>query len=308
MRERILLFFKGMAMGAADVVPGVSGGTIALISGIYDTLLDSIRAINPSLWKVFRKEGLGAALTQMNAGFLITLMAGILTSILTLANLISYLLVAHPIPLWAFFFGLIIVSILLMLRQIKQWSIPAIVLFIGGIAFAWFITVASPLQMEATPVNLLIGGAIAICAMILPGISGSFILLLLGLYGPVIDAVKAFDIPMLSLFAVGCGLGLLSFSHLLGWLLKHFRDFTMVFLIGLMVGTLNKIWPWKEVISWRIDSSGEQVPLIESNLSPMAFEQITQQPAQLIPAILACVFGIAIVMILERIGRQAEAR
>lgn len=287
-------------MGAADVVPGVSGGTIAFITGIYDTLLESIRRINPSVLRIWKQQGFSAAFSHINGLFLIALFGGVLTSIATLAKLISWLLVTHPIPLWSFFFGLILVSIFHILKQIEQRSLSRLVFLILGVAFAYSITVLNPLQLEVTNVNIVLAGAIAICAMILPGISGSFILLLIGMYSPVLTAVKAAQIDVLLLFLTGCVVGLLCFSHLLSRLLNSFRDFTLIFLTGLMIGTLPKIWPWKETLSWRTNSSGEQVPLVEQNLSPFQFEAVTSEPAQLVLSIVMMLCAIGLVLGLEK--------
>ncbi|MEZ8825480.1 DUF368 domain-containing protein [Vibrio amylolyticus] len=293
-------FLKGMAMGAADVVPGVSGGTIAFITGIYDTLLESIRRINPSVLGIWKQQGFSAAFSHINGLFLIALFGGVLTSIATLAKLISWLLVTHPIPLWSFFFGLILVSIFHILKQIEQRSLSRLVFLILGVAFAYSITVLNPLQLEVTNVNIVLAGAIAICAMILPGISGSFILLLIGMYSPVLTAVKAAQIDVLLLFLTGCVVGLLCFSHLLSRLLNSFRDYTLIFLTGLMIGTLPKIWPWKQTLSWRTNSSGEQVPLVEQNLSPFQFESLTSEPAQLVLSIVMMLCAIGLVLGLEK--------
>lgn len=298
-------YFKGMAMGAADVVPGVSGGTIAFITGILDPLLDGIRKINPSLYGIVKKQGLSAAFLHINGWFLLSVFAGILTSIFSLAKLISWLLTDHPIPLWSFFFGLILFSVIHMLKQIQTFSTVRVVLFMLGVVFAYVITILSPIELEATYLSFFIAGCIAICAMILPGISGSFILLLLGLYPAVLAAVKGFEIAMLVCFAAGCVIGLLSFSHVLSALLRHFHDATVLFLTGLMLGTLGKVWPWKEVLTWRINSKGEQVPLTEHNLSPMQFEQITGQASELIPAIICLLVGIGLVWGLEKFGKKA---
>ncbi|KLN66817.1 MULTISPECIES: DUF368 domain-containing protein [Vibrio] len=299
-------FLKGMAMGAADVVPGVSGGTIAFITGIYDTLLESIRRINPNIIGIWKREGFKAAFQHFNGLFLIALFGGVLTSIATLAKLISWLLVTHPIPLWSFFFGLILVSVFHMLKQIEHKNLSRFVFLLLGVAFAYSITVLNPLQLEPTSINVLLAGGIAICAMILPGISGSFILLLIGMYTPVLGAVKTLDIPILALFLTGCVLGLLSFSHVLSWLLRRFRDLTLVFLTGLMLGTLPKIWPWKETITWRTNSSGEQVPLIQHNLSPTDFEALTSQPSQLGIAIVLMLIAIGIVLGLEKFAETRD--
>ena len=299
-------FFKGIAMGAADVVPGVSGGTIAFITGIYDTLLESIRRVNPSIIGIWRKEGFKAAFEHINGLFLITLFSGIILSILTLAKLISWLLVTHPIPLWSFFFGLILISVVHVLKQVEKKNVVTGLFLLLGVGFAYTITVLSPLQMADTSLNIFIAGMIAICAMILPGISGSFILLLLGMYAPILAAAKGLQIDVLMLFMLGCVVGILSFSHVLSWLLKRFRDFTLTFLTGLMLGTLPKIWPWKETISWRTNSKGEQVPLVQHNLSPFEFETVIQQPSQLTLAIIMMVVGIGLVWGLEKFGSRSE--
>ncbi|OFA31924.1 DUF368 domain-containing protein [Glaciecola punicea] len=299
-------YFKGMAMGAADVVPGVSGGTIAFITGILNPLLDGIRAIKPSLFGVIRREGFKAAFMHINGRFLCTVLAGILTSIFTFAKLISWLLTNHPIPLWSFFFGLILFSVIHMLKQVSAYNLSRVVLFIAGVIFAWFITVLNPVELEVSYLNFFIAGCIAICAMILPGISGSFILLLLGLYPAVLAAVKGFDVLMLACFAMGCVVGLLSFSHVLSALLRRFHDETLLFLTGLMLGTLGIIWPWKEVLSWRENSQGETVPFAMQNLSPMQFEQVTGQPSEIVPAIMCLLVGIGLVWSLEKFGQKSR--
>ncbi|ASI91722.1 DUF368 domain-containing protein [Vibrio mediterranei] len=306
MKNYLTTFLKGMAMGAADVVPGVSGGTIAFITGIYDTLLESIRRINPSIFGIWKRDGFKAAFDHINGFFLIALFGGILTSILSLAKFISWALETHPVPVWSFFFGLIMVSVYHMIKQVEQKTLSRFVFLLLGAVFAYSITVLKPLQMDPTSINIFFAGCIAICAMILPGISGSFILLLLGMYTPVLGAVKGLQIDVMALFAMGCLIGLLSFSHVLSWLLKRYRDFALVFLTGLMLGTLPKLWPWKETISWRINSKGEQVPLIQENLSPFNFESVTGQPSQLAIAIVLMLAAVGLVLALEKIAESSD--
>lgn len=293
-------------MGAADVVPGVSGGTIAFITGIYDTLLESIRRINPYLLTIWKREGFKAAFNHINGFFLLALFSGIFVSIGTLAKLITWLLSTHPIPIWSFFFGLILVSVYHIIRQVERRDAIRFVTLLAGVAFAYCITVLKPLHMEPTMINTLIAGSIAICAMILPGISGSFILLLIGMYTPVLAAVKGFQIDILALFLCGCVIGLLTFSHLLSWLLRKFRDATLMFLTGLMIGTLPKIWPWKETLTWRTNSKGEQVPLLQHNLSPFEYEHITSQPSQLVVAVVMMFAAIALVLSLEKFADSSK--
>lgn len=303
MKKYFLLYAKGIAMGAADVVPGVSGGTIAFISGIYDELLRSIASVPEALIQLLRGR-VKAAWQMANATFLLVLLAGILTSILSLARLITYLLAHHPVPVWSFFFGLILVSVYLVGRDIGRWNWSRCLSFLLGLAFAYWITVAAPIQWGSDPLTLFFAGAIAICAMILPGISGSFILLLLGLYATVLGAVKSLDLAVLAVFATGCLVGLLSFARLLSWMLSHWRDLTLAFLTGLMLGSLNKVWPWKETISWRIDSKGEQVSLLERNLLPSQFAEISGHDSQLLLAIFLAFAGVFIVLALEWLARR----
>lgn len=266
--KHLWLYLKGIAMGSADVVPGVSGGTIAFITGIYTELLDSIKSVNLSALILLFKQGPKAAWKAINGTFLITLLAGILTAILTLAKVIHYLLDQHAVLLWAFFFGLILASSLHMGKQIKQWQPSTFIALLIGALFAGYISIASPTSIEATYLNIFIAGSIAICAMILPGISGSFILLLMGLYAPVLDAVKGLQIDIMLIFALGAGLGLMLFSRLLSWLLHRYQDLMFSLLTGFMLGALLKVWPWKETISYRMNSKGHEVPFEQLNRLP----------------------------------------
>jgi len=305
--KHILLFAKGIAMGAADVVPGVSGGTVAFISGIYDELLRSIASVPAALGMLLRGRFL-AAWQAANATFLLVLLAGILTSVLSLARLITFLLAVHPIPVWSFFFGLILVSSHLVAREIQRWNWSRFVSFVMGAAFAYWITVASPVQWGTDSLSIFFAGSIAICAMILPGISGSFILLLLGLYPFILGAVKGLDINVLMLFASGCLVGIVSFAGLLRWLLVRWRDLTLALLTGLMLGSLNKLWPWKETLTWHADSHGQQVPLLQTNLLPGRFAEVSGQDPQLLLAILLALGGVLLVLGLEWLaGRRQQS-
>lgn len=307
MKKSLLLFAKGMAMGAADVVPGVSGGTVAFISGIYDELLRSIARVPEALMLLLRGR-IVEAWRMANATFLLVLLSGILTSVFSLARLITWLLANHPIPVWSFFFGLILVSCHLVAREIDRWNWTRGLSFVLGAAFAWWITVAAPVQWGSDPLSLFFAGAIAICAMILPGISGSFLLVLMGLYATVLGAVKSFDLAVLAVFAAGCLVGILSFARVLSWLLARYRDLTLAFLTGLMLGSLNKVWPWKHTLTWRTDSRGQQVPVLQENLWPQQFALQSGQDAQLWAAVLLAVVGVVLVLALEWLaGRKHRA-
>ena len=280
-------------MGSADVVPGVSGGTIAFITGIYAQLLESITRVRPSLLKMLRDDGLGAVWTHINGNFLLVLGSGILIAILTLANLIHYLLVAAPELLWSFFFGLIIASCWYIGRQIPHWKAPQLVAIVAGAVIAAGVSMASPTELDPTLPVVFVAGSIAICAMILPGISGSFMLLLMGLYAPVMGAISSMDLVFLGTLAAGAGIGLLLFSHVLHWLLHHYHATFLSLLTGFMAGSLVKVWPWKETVLTRINSHGEEVPFIQSNVLPVA-------DISLIAAVLLAGLGVVSVLLLEK--------
>ena len=299
----LVISLKGMAMGAADVVPGVSGGTIAFISGIYEELLASISGVNLATLKLIRTDGIKAAWKAINGNFLIALLCGIFISIISLAKLISWLLEHKPILVWSFFFGLVLASVLYIGKQISKWNALTIILLIAGAGIAYFITTLQPLISEnSSPLFLFLAGALAICAMILPGISGAFILVLLGAYKPVLEAIHTKDIKLLAILALGAIIGLLSFSKALNWLFNHFRNFTLAVLTGFILGSLNKIWPWKETLTWRLNSHGESVAFNEQSISPFAYEG----NSELGTAILLAIIGFAVIILLEKMAGSSD--
>lgn len=234
-------------MGAADVVPGVSGGTIAFISGIYDELVDSIRGIKPDLLRVLLRQGPVAFWKAGNGNFLAALFGGILVSIFSLAKIVAFLLEHHPVLIWSFFFGLILASIVYVGRQQPLWTWQQVLgLTVGAVTAAGLAFLPS-FSVTITPLNLFFAGMVAICAMILPGVSGSFLLLLMGVYSGVIGAITRVDMSLLGAFACGALVGLMGFSHLLSWLLHRHRASTLSVLIGFLLGSLPVVWPWKLV-------------------------------------------------------------
>lgn len=241
-----LITLKGIAMGAADVVPGVSGGTIAFITGIYEQLLDSIKSVDITALKMLGTFKFGQFWKKINGNFLGSLLLGIAISIFSLAKVMKWLLDNEPIGTWSFFFGLIIASALLVSGKVTKWNFGTIASLIAGIAAGYIITALSPTTTPDTWWFIMLSGAIAICAMILPGISGSFILLLLGKYYFIMTAVSELNIPVLLLFTVGAVAGIIGFSHVLSWLLKNYHNIMVAILTGIMVGSLNKVWPWKQ--------------------------------------------------------------
>lgn len=297
--DYVFITLKGIAMGAADVVPGVSGGTIAFISGIYEELISSINNINISLFTTLRKEGLKAFWDKANGNFLLALFSGIFISVLSLAKFLSWLLENQPILLWSFFFGLVLASIFFVGKEIKKWSIAAVVMFIFGAAIAYFITELPPNENVDSLPYLFLSGALAVCAMILPGISGAFILVLLGSYKTILDAVHERDVKIVITVALGAVFGLLSFARLLKWMFNHYKNITLALLTGFILGSLNKIWPWKKVLETK--TFGDKTVVIDDiNVLPGAFEGDNQ----LILAIILAIIGFSLIFILERVASK----
>jgi putative membrane protein len=289
-KDYLLLVLKGMGMGAADVVPGVSGGTIAFITGIYEELIDSIKSVNLYALKLLFSFKLTAFWKAINGNFLISVLLGIGISIFSLAKGLEFLLHNYPILVWAFFFGLIVASAIYIARTIKKWDAGTVIAGIAGIVVAYFITVISPAEANTTWLFIFISGSIAICAMILPGISGSFILVLLGMYKFILSAVGNLNIPVLLVFIAGAAIGIIAFSNLLSWFLKKFHnhDHSHVWL-DLWLVRFNKIWPWKEVTENFIDRHGEARALAEKNILPGTYENLTGNEAWLLGAIILAV-------------------
>jgi putative membrane protein len=292
MKKYLVLMAKGLAMGAADVVPGVSGGTIAFISGIYETLLASIASVNFGLVKILRTEGFKGVWNAVNGSFLLPLFAGIALSILTLSKAVTYLMDHEPIGIWSFFFGLVLSSIVLVVRMIKKPTTGVWILGIAGIAFAYWITALTPsTSAELGLPYLFFCGVIAICAMILPGISGSFILVLLGAYRFVLDSLHERNLAVMSVFAAGALIGITSFSHVLKWLFAKYHDLTVACLAGFMLGSLAKVWPWR--------SGGT----VDRPASPWTWAEQGMDP-QWVTAVGFAVLGTVLVLGLEYWGNR----
>lgn len=289
-------------MGAADIVPGVSGGSIALISGIYSKLLDSINSFNTQNLKLLLSFHFKQFYKSVNGTFLLSLLLGILTSIFTLSKLITYLMEEHPVPLWSFFCGLILVSAFVILKGIQRWHLGVIIAVIIGTISAYFITELPPVSSPDAIWFTFLSGSIAICAMILPGISGSFLLLILGKYETILNAVSERDLMTLGVFAAGCIVGILSFSRVISWLLKKYYAVTIGLLSGFMLGSMNKLWPWKIVTAYRTSSSGEEKPFLTENLWPGDYLSQVGQDPKLVLAIAAFLFGILLVVGIERLA------
>lgn len=289
--------FKGMAMGAADVVPGVSGGTIAFISGIYEELISTISGVKLSLLTTWKEDGFSAMWKELNGNFIIALFAGILISIFSLMRLANYLLENHPVLIWSFFFGLVLASIWFVAKQIPKWNFKVILALVIGASVAFYIVSLPPLAANSGYLFLFAAGAIAVCAMILPGISGAFILVLLGAYKSVTEAAHDFDLKTLAVVGGGAVFGLLTFSRILKWLFVHYSSITLAVLTGFIAGSLNKIWPWKEVLE-KATYGDKEVVLREASVLPWNFAG----DPQTLYSVLLMVAGFFLIIILEMLA------
>lgn len=284
----IPITFKGLCMGAADIVPGVSGGTIALLMGVYNELIQSIKSIDGTALTLLFSGKFKALWLHINGAFLISILIGIAASVFTLSSIMKYTLQTHPIELWSFFFGLIGASSIVFLRGIKQWNITNITLALIGVAVATYVCLATPSTTPESYLFIFISGMIAICAMILPGISGSFILLLLGKYEFIMTSITDVDIPIILTFSSGAVIGVLIFSHFLSWLLNKFYSQTISLLAGFMIGSLLKVWPWKEACI------AADIPIL-----PHKYVELTGEPALLTQSIICLSIGIMTVISIE---------
>jgi putative membrane protein len=255
-------------MGASDVIPGVSGGTMAFILGIYEELIDAIRSFDLKSIQLFLTLRLRGLLDRISWQFVLAVGIGILTAIFTLARALSWLLQNRPVLIWSFFLGLILASTLSVSRRVEGWCLSTWLGLLGGMVGTYFLVGLVPLSTPDSPWFLFLSGAVAICAMILPGISGAFILVLLGKYQFVLEAVNNRDFFILAIVAAGAVVGIAAFSRLLGWLLRNYHDLMVAVLTGLMLGSLRKVWPWKETVENFVDSHGKVVTIVQANILP----------------------------------------
>ena len=306
LKEYLIISLKGVAMGAADVIPGVSGGTIAFITGIYEELINSIKAIYPNGLKLLLKLQIRSFWKAINGNFLASLLGGIAFSIVSLARLLKFFLEQYPILIWSFFFGLIVASAIYVFRSVKQWNSAVAMASLTGVIIASVITSIVPAEANTSWYFVIVSGAIAICAMILPGISGSFILVLLGMYKYILDALSSFDIPVILLFILGAAVGIVAFSNLLSWLLRKFHDITIGVLAGFMFGSLNKVWPWKVVTASFTDKHGQLRPLVEENVLPSTFTETTGINPMLTGALFMALIGFVLIFVIEGLSKPRK--
>ena len=314
--DYLFVTVKGICMGAADVIPGVSGGTIAFMTGIYEELVGSINAINTTAMKLLFSGKFKEFWKHINGNFLLSLIAGILVSILSLAKLMTYLLEHHPVQTWAFFFGLIVASSIFILKDIKGWKFRDIVMLAIGIVTGAVVCTLSPTETPDGLWFIFLCGAIAICAMILPGISGSFILLILGKYeymmGTVAKIVSGDGVPMdfviLIIFAAGALAGIIAFSKFLQWLLAGYHRPTLLALAGFIIGSLVKVWPWSDMVT----VAASQYPEIAEMTAPV-WKELSAQYAGMIDyhiagAVCFALIGFLLVTVIETVSTYISRR
>lgn len=312
-QSRVGIFLRGMLMGAADVVPGVSGGTMAFITGIYERLITAIGNISGKAFSALRSDGIRGAWKTIDGTFLCIVGAGIITSILSLARGVSWALEYYPPVVWAFFFGLIIASALVIGKQVQQWSITRVILLILiAMATMWLLSL-SPATTTDAYWFVFLSGMIAISAMILPGISGSFLLVLLGKYEYVLNAIHSFDIVPLVIFAAGCGVGLLSSARIISILFKRFHDTMMLIITAIMIGSLYKVWPWRQIVQYTVEEDGSWKILVDKPVSPQVYEVmpiidgsngVVAESPYIILSLIACIVGIVLVLAISKKGMK----
>ena len=295
--DYLILALKGFCMGASDVVPGVSGGTMAFILGIYEELINAIKSFDLKSVQLLVTLKIRMLLNRISWQFLLAVGIGILTAIFTLSRVLGWLLQNRPVLIWSFFLGLILASVVSVSRRIEKWRPSTCACLLGGITGTYLLVGLVPVATPNTPWFLFLCGAVAICAMILPGISGAFMLVLLGKYQYVLGAVNNRDFVILALVAAGACVGIVLFSRLLGWLLGKYHDMMVAILTGLMLGSLRKVWPWKETVESLVDVHGKVVPLVQTNILP------GQWNGEVLAALFLMLAGLVMVLFLDLFTR-----
>ncbi len=299
-----LLFLKGLGIGSVDIVPGISGSTIALFVGVYEELLQAFQAFDVVALQLLSTGQFKALWKYLRGSFLLPLVLGIGLSMVTTVQFVIYFLTDYPIQTWSFFSGITLVTVSTIYQKIKRWHLRTVLISLGGLIVAYGITRATPLHTPHSSFFIGLSGCIAVCAMLLPGISGSFMLVLLGKYMFMLHALQTFQLSNLIPFALGGVIGLLSFSRLVAWLLRRYHDSTLALLAGFIIGSLSKTWPWKQLQ----ENLAHESLLSPQNLSPAQFQATYHQDPLVLQALLWTCIGISLVVGLERIAREKKLR
>jgi putative membrane protein len=297
-----------MSMGVADVIPGVSGGSVAFITGIYSEMVHALRSIDREAFELVTKKRFSDCWTKINGNFLVALFAGIITSLLTIARLMTHLQTKYPILVWSFVFGLILVSALLVLRDIKKWNVGVVAAFFFGALVSYGITLLSPAQTPPSIWFIFLTGVLSVSALLIPGLSGAFILLLLGKYQYMVNALISFNVVVILVFLGGCMVGLIGFSRILTWTLDNYHSATVALLTGFMLGSLNKVWPWREVLEYVTNSRGDQVPAFDRSILPWHYFATTGKDPQVFQAILMMAISVFIVVLFVKIAARLKTK
>jgi putative membrane protein len=295
-------------MGAADVIPGVSGGTVAFLSGIYEELIYSFEAIDRNAFRLLLKFRIADLWKKINGNFLVTILAGVITSALLFTKLINYLLFKHTILFLAFFFGSILIAAPLVLREVKFWNKGNTFALLLGIGLAYGLTLLIPLHSPDAYWVIFLAGIITACALTFPGISSAFILLLIGKYKIIINAIVEGNFPIISVFIIGALVGIIYFSQVLTWLFENSQGITIALLTGFMLGSLNKVWPWREVVEYTTNRKGEQIPAIDKSILPWEYLSKTGKDPLIFQAILTMALGIFLVVLIEKVAERLKTK
>jgi putative membrane protein len=301
------IYARGVAMGVAELIPGVSGGTIAFITGIYQHLLESIRRFDGKAFRLLWQSGPRAFWAYVDLSFLLVLVAGMVTSVALLASLLRKLLEAYPVLVWSFFFGLILASVVFVARRVDRWNVDTIVAGVLGLLVGGLATQLVPVELEPGPFAIFASGSVAVCAWLLPGVSGSFVLLLLGMYGHLVSALVEWDLTFLGLMAAGCVIGLALFARMLAWALRSFPAPSLAALTGFMLGAVTKLWPWQQTLTYYLNADGEAVPLRALPVTPLHFQELTGEEPLVLGAVTLMCIGIAVVVLLDWLGSRRGA-
>lgn len=307
MKRTHSVFLKGLGMGAADAVPGISGGTIAFITGIYEELIHTIKQFGPSAFVVWRRAGWAGLVSHLNLPFIVPLVLGVAVSLFSIAHLVTWLMAEHALLLDAFIFGLVSASALVVIGDLDEWRLWHALPLVMGLLLANVLPGLMPFisaTLNVDAVLLIVAGAIAISAMLLPGVSGTFLLLTMGLYGRVMEGIKGLDLTLMFQFGIGCALGLFFFSRLLSWLLRHHHAATLQLVIGFILGSLPLLWPWRELVSYRLGPDDQMIPLDYRYLSPGDYALLTGDSAQMFAVLALMLAGLVIVLVVGRSARN----
>lgn len=306
--DYLFLFIKGLCIGATGVLHGISGGSMALLLGIHQEFVLSLRAIDRKSFQLLKQKKISEWWSRIHGNFLLILLTGIITGILTLRSLFSDLIQAYPIYVSSFFFCLVFIAALLLLRKITRWNVLLVVIILAGVAISYFITRLPPLHTPNQPLLALFGGMLAGSTFILPGVSGAFILIFIGKYHYILTSFGSLEADVITLFIAGAVLGIAVIVRMVAALLIRFFNSTVALFAGLMIGSLNKIWPWREVYEYATTLQGRRIPAFDKSILPWRYMELTGKDPQVFYAILMMALGVFMVVLIEKIAEKLKTK